>query len=138
MLVQGRQVVGAESHFRVQRLRGYGGLGLARYDPDNGQDFEAQKNLWLADALEKLSFIKNCRTLDLTLCEIKQLISLRTAPDAPCEGVNAMIDGHLHAVQHRIADLQNLFDELKRLRLRCGHARTVDQCGILDALSLKS
>ncbi len=118
----------------VQTVRYYEKEGLISAPARTDGNFR----LYDADALEKLSFIKNCRTLDLTLCEIKQLISLRTAPDAPCEGVNAMIDGHLHAVQHRIADLQNLFDELKRLRLRCGHARTVDQCGILDALSLKS
>ncbi len=118
----------------VQTVRYYEKEGLISAPARTDGNFR----LYDADALEKLSFIKNCRTLDLTLGEIKQLISLRNSPGAPCEGVNVMIDGHLHAVQLRIADLQNLFDELKRLRLKCGRASTVDQCGILDALSLKS
>lgn len=34
--------------------REIGGLGLARYDPESEAGFEAQKNLWLAEALETL------------------------------------------------------------------------------------
>lgn len=49
---QERQAIGS-------RLRRSGwarerGLALARHDPKNGQDFEVQKYLWLAEALEKL------------------------------------------------------------------------------------
>lgn len=34
--------------------RRYGGLGLGRYDPHGVECFEAQKNLWLVEALERL------------------------------------------------------------------------------------
>lgn len=84
--------------------------------------------------LERLSFIKNCRALDLTLNEIKNLISLQNSPGTPCEAVNEMIDAHLLVVESRIADLQKLHGDLKQLRLKCGNARTVDQCGILGEL----
>ena len=118
----------------VQSIRYYEKEGLISAPARTDGNFR----LYDAGALEKLSFIKNCRTLDLTLGEIKQLISLQHLPDMPCEAVNDMIDAHLNVVQSRIADLQNLFGELKRLRHRCGHARTVDQCGILEGLSPKS
>ena len=36
------------------RSAGVWGLALARHDPKNGRDFEEQKYLWLAEALEKL------------------------------------------------------------------------------------
>ncbi len=84
--------------------------------------------------LERLSFIKNCRALDLTLNEIKHLILLQNSPETPCEAVNEMIDTHLLFVESRISDLQKLHADLKHLRLKCGEARSVDQCGILGEL----
>jgi len=89
-------------------------------------------------ALENLFFIKNCRALDLTLDEIKQLIALQHSPGTPCEKVNDMIDAHLTVVETRISDLQKLRDDLQALRQKCGDARSVEQCGILDELSPKS
>jgi Cd(II)/Pb(II)-responsive transcriptional regulator len=88
--------------------------------------------------LEKLSFIKNCRALDLTLIEIKHLISLQHSPGTHCEAVNDMIDAHLRITETRIVALQNLQRDLKQLRRKCGHARPIDQCGILNELSPKS
>lgn len=118
----------------VQTIRYYENEGLIPKPTRTHGNFR----LYDAGTLEKLSFIKNCRTLDLTLSEIKQLISLQHSPGMPCDAVNELIDTHLEVVQRRIADLENLFDELKRLRLMCGHARTVDQCGILEGLSPQS
>ena len=37
--------------------------------------------------LERLVFIRNCRVLDMTLQEIKQLLTLREQPRASCGGV---------------------------------------------------
>lgn len=115
----------------VQTIRYYEKEGLISTPTRTDGNFR----LYDAGALEKLLFIKNCRTLDLTLGEIKHLMSLQYSPDTPCETVNDMIDEHLQVVQLRIAELQILFDELKRLRRRCGDARTVKQCGILEELS---
>lgn len=99
---------------------------------------EGNYRIYDTTALEKLSFIKNCRALDLTLDEIKQLILLQHSPGTPCETVNDMIDTHLDIVKSRMADLKKLHDDLKMLRQKCGHARSIEQCGILDELSPKS
>ena len=42
--------------------------------------------------VERLSFIRNCRSLDMTLEEIRSLLSLRDSPQDQCESVNALID----------------------------------------------
>jgi|SRR5690554_5051194 len=118
----------------IQTIRYYEKEGLISAPARTGGNFR----LYDIAALEKLSFIKNCRALDLTLSEIKHLIALQHSPDTPCEAVNAMIDAHLHIVQTRITDLRNLQNDLKRLRHKCGHARSIDQCGILNELSPKS
>ncbi len=99
---------------------------------------EGNFRVYDSQALEKLVFIKNCRSLDLTLEEIKQLLLLQHSPGTPCEKVNQMIEEHLTIVESRIIDLQNLHDELKTLRQKCGHARSIEQCGILEELSPKS
>jgi Cd(II)/Pb(II)-responsive transcriptional regulator len=117
----------------IQTIRYYEKEGLISVPARTDGNFR----LYDMAALEKLSFIKNCRTLDLTLSEIKHLIALQHSPNTPCETVNDMIDAHLHMVETRMADLQKLHKDLTRLRHKCGHARSIDQCGILDELSPK-
>lgn len=118
----------------VRMIRHYEKEGLISEPARTDGNFR----IYSTGALEKLSFIKNCRALDLTLSEIKHLISLQHSPGTPCEAVNDMIDAHLHIVETRITDLQNLQRDLKRLRHKCGRARSIDQCGILNELSPKS
>ena len=45
---------------------------------------------------ERLVFIRNCRSLDMTLEEIRSLLGLRDSPQDQCESVNALIDEHIH------------------------------------------
>ena len=115
----------------VQTIRYYEKEGLISVPARTDGNFR----LYDTAAHEKLSFIKNCRALDLTLIEIKHLIALQHSPNTPCEAVNEMIDAHLHMVEARMAELQKLHRDLTRLRQKCGHARSIDQCGILDQLS---
>lgn len=85
-------------------------------------------------ALKTLRFIKNCRAMDLTLGETKQLILLQRSPEETCESVNGLIDKHLDVVSSRIADLKTLQGELESLRQKCGKERSIKQCGILGEL----
>jgi len=118
----------------IQTIRYYEKEGLISAPARTDGNFR----VYDTPALEKLAFIKNCRALDLTLDEIKQLMALQHLPGTPCEKVNDMIDAHLKIVESRIADLQKLHADLKVLRQKCGHARPIEQCGILDELSPKS
>lgn len=114
----------------IQTIRYYEKEGLISAPERTEGNFR----VYSAVALENLSFIRNCRALDLTLSEIKHLISLQNSPGTPCEAVNQIIDAHLLVVESRISDLQKLHGDLKLLRLKCGNARSVDQCGILGEL----
>jgi DNA-binding transcriptional MerR regulator len=49
--------------------------------------------------LERLTFIRRCRALDMTHGEIRALLQARTEPDASCESINELIDAHLQHVQ---------------------------------------
>ena len=69
--------------------------------------------------VERLTFIRNCRTLDMTLDEIRSLLRLRDSPDDACGSVNALIDEHIEHVQARIDGLVALQEQLVELRRRC-------------------
>lgn len=83
--------------------------------------------------VERLTFIRNCRGLDMTLEEIRSLLSLRDSPQDQCENVNALIDEHIQHVNARVASLQALQTQLLELRQRCIDG-TLEHCGILQQL----
>lgn len=84
--------------------------------------------------LERLMFIRRCRTLDMTHDEIRVLLQARSQPDADCGTVNALIDEHLHHVQARICELNMLENQLNELRSHCNANRATRDCGILREL----
>ena len=85
--------------------------------------------------VERLTFIRNCRSLDMTLDEIRSLLNLRDSPQDQCENVNALIDEHIEHVNARITSLQALQTQLLDLRQRCSDGAP-DHCGILDRLEV--
>ena len=84
---------------------------------------------------ERLSFIRHCRSLDMTLDEIRILLRFRDSPNENCADVNTLLDEHIGHVADRIEDLQELERQLKELRRRCRRARASKDCGILNKLA---
>lgn len=58
--------------------------------------------------VEQLVFIRNCRLLDMTHNEIRELLQLRRRPEASCGDVNGLIEAHIELVGERIAALNQL------------------------------
>ena len=85
--------------------------------------------------VERLLFIRHCRSLDMTLDEIRILLHFRDMPDESCERVDALLDKHIGHVAERIRDLKKLEKQLKNLREQCHGAKNMADCGILNALS---
>ena len=85
--------------------------------------------------VQRLSFIRRCRSLDMTLDEIRVLLHYKESPQDNCAGVNRLLDRHIGHVAQRMQELQELERQLKDLRERCGEARDAAHCGILDGLS---
>jgi Cd(II)/Pb(II)-responsive transcriptional regulator len=86
----------------------------------------------------RLSFIRHCRTLDMTLGEIQTLLRFKDSPEENCEEVNGLLDEHIEHVAARIKELRHLQTELKALRQECGAAREAAACGILKGLDAGS
>lgn len=96
---------------------------------------EGNYRLYDEKHVERLSFIRRCRSLDMTLDEIRILLRFRDAPDENCETVNALLDAHIGHVTARIDELQHLEEQLRELRQQCGASRVARDCGILNELS---
>jgi Cd(II)/Pb(II)-responsive transcriptional regulator len=81
-----------------------------------------------------LSFIRHCRSLDMSLDEIRILLRFRSGATENCGEVNALLDTHLGHVEVRIAELQDLERQLQALRKKCRSRRPAADCGILRGL----
>jgi Cd(II)/Pb(II)-responsive transcriptional regulator len=84
--------------------------------------------------IERLSFIRNCRSLDMALDEIRQLLRVRDLPRRNCDEAHRLLDEHIAHVGTRISELQDLERQLKGLRRECTSAREERECGILNGL----
>jgi len=83
---------------------------------------------------ERLSFIRHCRALDMTLDEIRVLLDLREHPEQDCLGVNELLEKHIAHVAERIAALSALEKQLKGLRSCCVAVDSTRSCAILHVL----
>lgn len=90
--------------------------------------------LYSAPHTERLQFIRHCRSLDMTLGEIRTLLDLRDNPNQNCGEVNALVDGHIQQVQARVEALLQLKKHLVILRESCSGTEKADVCGILEGL----
>lgn len=84
--------------------------------------------------LERLQFIRHCRSLDMALDEIRNLLTFRDQPDQSCGDVNALLDKHIVDVAARIAGLRDLERQLLGLRGLCTQVQTTKDCAILQCL----
>jgi Cd(II)/Pb(II)-responsive transcriptional regulator len=88
--------------------------------------------------IQRLSFIRNCRSLDMALDEIRQLLRVRDVPQENCHEAHRLLDEHIAHVGTRITELQDLERQLKALRRECNSARAEQDCGILNGLGLRA
>ena len=86
-------------------------------------------------ALARLRFIRRCRDLGFSLDRIRELLDLSLDVARPCADVDAITATHLADVERKIADLQSLARELRRISATCNGGGTIANCRILDAIA---
>jgi Cd(II)/Pb(II)-responsive transcriptional regulator len=84
----------------------------------------------------RLSLIRHCRSLDMSLDEIRVLLRFKDAPTENCGEVNVLLDEHIGHVTHRLIELRQLEKQLKALREMCRSAQDAGNCGILNELDV--
>jgi MerR family copper efflux transcriptional regulator len=69
-------------------------------------------------AIDRLEFIRAAQAVGLTLGEIRQVVALRERGQTPCTHVVALLEQRADEIGQRIAELQRLQGDLRRLAAR--------------------
>lgn len=116
---------------QVETIRFYEQEGLLPAPARNAGNYR----LYETAHVERLQFIRHCRSLDMPLNDVRLLLSLRDAPGESCQEVNQLLDQRIVQVEQRISELNALQGQLSVLRGRCQTGSAARDCGILRELS---
>ena len=125
--------IGALAHAtqtQAEAIRYYEREGLLPAAARTGANYR----VYDASHIQRLAFIRLCRSLDMTLVEIRILLRFKDAPSANCIEVDSLLDELIGHVAGRIRELKALEKELRLLRLQCDSTHSTDDCGILSEL----
>lgn len=114
---------------KVQTIRYYEQIGLM---PKPGRTEGGQRR-YGDDELDRLAFIRHARQLGFSLEAIRELLDLSDHPDRPCLEADAIARRQLKQVEQRLARLEALRTELKRMVHECSGGQTAD-CRVLEVL----
>ncbi len=114
----------------VETIRYYEREGLLPSPPRS----EGNYRQYSEQDAERLSFIRHCRSLGMSLGDIRTLQHFQAEPELACDDINALLDRHLEQICAQIAALQQLQTQLQALRNTCHTHLSARQCGILQNL----
>jgi len=114
---------------KAETIRYYERIGLL---PKPGRTEGNYRDYGPADQ-ERLTFIRHARGLGFDIADIRSLLDLGEDPGRDCGEADRIASGHLEAVERKIAQLQQLRDELKRMIKQCRGGQIAD-CRIMQTL----
>lgn len=86
--------------------------------------------------VHQLRFVRLCRTMDMSLDEVRTLLNLDLGKKSDCVTANATLTDHIAHVQERLAELRALRRDLMDLRDRCDGSGP--RCKIMEALHARA
>ena len=95
---------------------------------------EGNQRLYGQRELERLSFIRHSRELGFSQSAIRELLRMTDAPERPCEDADRIAQEQLEAVEHKIARLTSLRDELTRMVKQC-EGGPIANCRVIEVLA---
>jgi DNA-binding transcriptional MerR regulator len=115
---------------KVVTIRYYEKVGIMPAPSRTAGNYRAYDESHLA----RLLFIRRCRELGFTLDQIGELLGLSEQGDHDCCEVDSIAQGQLRKIEKKIADLNSLAAELRRLIEQCEGGR-IENCRILESLA---
>lgn len=97
---------------------------------------ESNYRLFTPSAVQRIRFIKRAQAVGFSLDEIRTLLELKFGADATCGEVRGMVNAKIEDIDHKIAALQAMRDELSALFEECpGGNRPTEDCPILESFA---
>lgn len=120
----------AQAGVDVQTVRFYEREGLIEAPARTASGYRSYSR----PHLERLNFIRHCRSLDMALADVRRLLALSRDRAVSCDEVNRLVRVHLERVRAKRAALENLEKQLAALDSQCASGHRVADCGILEEL----
>jgi Cu(I)-responsive transcriptional regulator len=86
--------------------------------------------------LQRLSFIRRARQLGISLDDVRELLALADDKTQSCEAVDAIANSHLTVIEQKLADLNQMATELRRMIGQCQKGR-ISECLIIETLTMR-
>lgn len=115
---------------KVPTIRFYEQIGLL----PTPERTESDRRLYNDAAVRRLAFIKHSRQLGFSMAAIRTLLDLADHPDRACAEANALAQEQLTSVEAKIAQLEALRAELRRM-VDAGCEGEAAHCRVLETLA---
>ena len=119
-----------QAGYAVQTVRYYEETGLMPHPPRT----EGGQRRYGREHRDRLLFIRHARDLGFEVEDIRSLLGLAANPDQSCAAVDRIARKHLTAIDEKIARLQSLRDEVRRMLRACARG-SVGECNVISALT---
>jgi MerR family transcriptional regulator, copper efflux regulator len=114
----------------VETLRYYERRGLLERPPRSASNYR----LYPEDAVRRVRFIKQVQALGFSLKGIKELLSLRAAPEAECGAIRRHVEAKIKDIDEKIHSLMAMKSALSILVAECSGEGLLTECPILESL----
>jgi DNA-binding transcriptional MerR regulator len=118
------------SNVKVPTIRFYEEIGLLPRARRAAND----RRIYDEAAVRRLAFIRHARQLGFSVEAIRDLLDLSDNPDRPCDEANRLAARQLDDVEAKIAQLETLRVELRRMVDTACHGRASD-CRVIETLA---
>lgn len=123
--------VAKKSNVGVETVRFYEGKGLIDLPERSASGYRQYPE----SIIRQIQFIQQAKSLGFSLKEVGELITLKSVPDARCNGVKSKVIGKIANIQKKIDALERMKEELQPLVARCRPSEPISDCPILNALN---
>jgi DNA-binding transcriptional MerR regulator len=119
-----------QSGVDVQTLRFYEKEGLLAAPARTPSGYRS----YGPEHVEQLQFVRHCRSLDMSLADIRRLVALSRDKAVSCDDVDALVRAHLERVRAKRQALEAVEARLASLSQQCGAGHRIADCGVLEEL----
>src|SRR5687768_7323037 len=122
--------VAEQAKVHIETLRYYERQGLVARPPRSLSNYR----LYPQDAVRRVQFIKRAQELGFSLKGIKELLSLRAAPEAECGEIRAHAEAKIKDIEEKVSALMAMKSALSKLVTECSREGPLTECPILESL----
>jgi DNA-binding transcriptional MerR regulator len=115
---------------KIPTIRYYESIGLLPEAPRT----DSNRRTYDGRSVRRLRFIRHARELGFEVEAIRQLLAMADDPGQPCREADLLARTHLAEIESRIARLEALRDEVRRMVEGCAQDQ-VRSCHVIEVLA---